>query len=114
MGSFGRVQMDILSRISYFCLNSFTCKELRLADTFKTFTDSTGKSFLSIRGMLFLSRHKLHPNPGQTYLRNHSDRTCFTQAASKASIVVGVRGGSCWWVMMAERVKREQRLPVRE
>ena len=34
-----------------------------MADTFKTFTDSTGKSFLSIRGMLFLSRHKLHPNP---------------------------------------------------
>ena len=85
-----------------------TCKELRVADTFKTFTDSTGKSFLSIRGMLFLSRHKLHPNPGQTYLRNQSDMTCFTQAASKASRVVGVRGGFCWWeVMMADRVKKE-------
>ena len=50
MGPFGR-----------FNLISFTCKELRVADTFKTFTDSTGKSFLSIGGMLFLSRHKLHP-----------------------------------------------------
>ena len=76
----------------------FTCKELRLADTLKTFTDSTGKLFLSMIGMLFLSGHKLHP--GQTYLRNQSDMTCFTQAASKPSRVVGVRGG--WVMMMAE------------
>lgn len=88
----------------------FTCKELRLADTLKTFTDSTGKSFLSMIGMLFLSGHKLHP--GQTYLRNQSDMTCFTQAASKPSRVVGVRGG---WVMMMPRPgEKGTRLPVRE
>ena len=104
LGSFDRGSADghSFKNVLILSLISFTCRELRLADTFKTFTDSTGKSFLSIRGMLFLSRHKLHPNSWRK-------RTWGTIRTGRASPRLrqrpqewsgweeGLVGGLSWW-----------------
>ena len=94
-------------------ISNFTCNAFMLADTFKTFTDSTGKSFLGRQGMLFSTQPKLHPlylvgKP--TWQTNRTSRASPRQCRSPQRLLgLGETppGGSwsswSWWVRVWSR-----------
>ena len=47
-----------------------------------------------------LSLNCIHSTCWKTYLTNQSDITCFAQAVSKPSAVVGVSGSCSWWIVI--------------